>query len=104
MGEWPLGPFADTMDGQVARAAGEMAFVIRAHRRSREWTQTGLASRAGVTRQTVSSFERGEFIPQLESVVRMLVALEQQPRLTLYQETYDNEALRLLGVSPDNPA
>ena len=44
---------------------------LRRHRAASGMTQEGLAERAGVTRQTILSIERGRYSPSIELALRL---------------------------------
>lgn len=49
---------------------------VKTRRRERELTQTQLAERVGVTRQTIAFIEKGEFAPSVALALRLAKALE----------------------------
>lgn len=49
----------------VRPAAAQMKNRIQELRRQHEWSQADLASRLGVSRQTVNALERGRYDPSL---------------------------------------
>lgn len=61
-----------------------------------------LATRADVTRQTVSSLERGEHLPKADSMLRVLVALDVQPRLDAFSDLVADPELFELGTLLDD--
>lgn len=52
---------------------------LRVYRVARNWSQSDLAERAGITRVTVGALERGENVPQLATARALAAALETQP-------------------------
>lgn len=57
-----------------------MAFSIvgevRHYRLRKGWTQTGLARVMGVTQSTISEWETGVIMPQLDSLMKLCILLE----------------------------
>jgi putative transcriptional regulator len=49
----------------------ELIVHLKRHRVEREMTQEELAERAGVTRQTILSIERGRYRPSIEIALRL---------------------------------
>jgi putative transcriptional regulator len=49
----------------------ELIVHLRRHRTERGMTQEDLAERAGVTRQTIISIERGRYSPSIELALRL---------------------------------
>jgi putative transcriptional regulator len=49
----------------------ELIVHLRRHREERGLTQEDLAERAGVTRQTIISIERGRYSPSIELALRL---------------------------------
>jgi DNA-binding XRE family transcriptional regulator len=49
----------------------ELIVHLKRHRTERGMTQEGLAERAGVTRQTILSIERGRYSPSIELALRL---------------------------------
>ena len=49
----------------------ELIVHLREHRTGRGMTQEDLAGRAGVTRQTILSIERGRYSPSIELALRL---------------------------------
>lgn len=60
---------------------------LRSLREADKLTQTDLANKCGVSKNTISSIERGEFLPSLKLIVSLCVALD-CPFCCLV-ETYD---------------
>ena len=50
--------------------------IIRVKRAEHELTQTDLADRAGVTRQTIAFIEKGEFSPSITLSLKLSAALQ----------------------------
>ena len=50
--------------------------IVRVKRAEHELTQTDLAVRAGVTRQTIAFIEKGEFAPSITLSLRLATALQ----------------------------
>lgn len=48
---------------------------IRAIRKANHWTLSELAARSGVSINTISSYERMEYVPNTDTTVRLLDAL-----------------------------
>jgi putative transcriptional regulator len=45
--------------------------AVREHREARELTQGALASKVGVTRQSINAIERGRYDPSLELALKL---------------------------------
>ncbi|SFR75499.1 putative transcriptional regulator [Halogeometricum rufum] len=45
--------------------------AVREHREARDLTQGDLASRVGVTRQSINAIERGRYDPSLELALKL---------------------------------
>jgi HTH-type transcriptional regulator/antitoxin HipB len=65
----------------MARTPKQIGCVIQRARRSRGWTQTDLGQRSGLRQATVSAIETGETSARLESILRLLAALELEIRI-----------------------
>ena len=52
---------------------------LRVYRVARNFTQSELAERAGITRVTVGALERGEHVPQLATARALATALDCDP-------------------------
>lgn len=50
--------------------------IIRIKRAEHELTQTDLAERVGVTRQTIAFIEKGEFSPSISLSLKLAIALK----------------------------
>jgi len=60
---------------QAARIAFELGASVRTLREQREWSQTELATRAGMTQSAVARFEAGGTVPTLPVLERIATAL-----------------------------
>ncbi|MBR4040627.1 MAG: helix-turn-helix transcriptional regulator [Clostridia bacterium] len=66
---------------------------VRAYRRERHMTQEILAERTGISKQFLSSLERGKGIPSVQTLMSLCNALELTPNdLLLYSSRYDPDA------------
>jgi HTH-type transcriptional regulator / antitoxin HipB len=61
---------------EAARIAFELGTEVRALREQRGWSQTELASRAGMTQSAMARFEAGGTVPTLPVLERIASALE----------------------------
>lgn len=61
----------------------ELGGTLRALRESKDLSQGELARRAGMGKSQVSKYEKGKELPKLDSLERLLEALEAEP-LTLF--------------------
>ncbi len=68
MGMSPKDPYED--------ACARVAAVLREERESRGLSMTALATRAGLSQQSVSYVERGMRIPNLDTLLRVCDALD----------------------------
>lgn len=59
----------------LVRTAKDIGIFIRATRRSRQWSQATLATRAGTTQKWISAVENGRPGAPVEHVLRVLTAL-----------------------------
>jgi putative transcriptional regulator len=70
--------------------AGELTNRLKVLRAERDWTQEELARRVSVTRKTISTVERGVFVPSTVLALRLAqafgVPVEQVFRLRLETE------------------
>ena len=64
-------PSVDPYQAVCARVAA----LLREERERRGWSMTALASRAGLSQQSVSYVERGMRIPNLDTLLRVCDAL-----------------------------
>ena len=71
----------NTVPPRTKKAPEAVAFgaAVRAHRKARDWTQEGLAERAGIAAIQVGFIERGENVPKLTQVLRIAQALGVRP-------------------------
>jgi predicted transcriptional regulator len=60
----------------AARIAFELGAEVRALREQRDWSQTELANRAGMTQSAMARFEAGGTVPTLPILERIATALE----------------------------
>lgn len=58
------------------KAFGE---ILKVERRSRGFSQETLALNSGTSRNTISSLEKGEFVPTLETVFKVAQGLKVLP-------------------------
>lgn len=58
------------------KAFGE---VLKAARNSKQLTQETLALNSGISRNTIVSLEKGEFVPTLETVFKVASGLDMLP-------------------------
>ena len=78
-GVWPLGPFAVDREprwADMARRQGEFAWLVKAARTKRQWSQEDLAGKAGVDRTVITAFESGQRWSDSESIWAMASALK----------------------------
>ena len=68
---------------EAARLAFELGRKVREIREQRGWTQTRLASAAGMTQSAVARFEAGGTVPTLVVLDRIARALGAQLTVTL---------------------
>ena len=61
---------------EAARLAFELGAAVRDLRTAREWSQTDLASAAGMTQSAVVRFEAGGTVPTLAVLERIATALD----------------------------
>lgn len=67
----------DVREGYHAAAlAYELGRTVRALREQREWSQTELATGAGMTQSAVARFEAGGTVPTLPVLDRLAAALD----------------------------
>jgi putative transcriptional regulator len=60
---------------------------LRVLRAEREWSQAKLAAQVGVTRQTISSIEKGQFHPNLRLAFKIARAVGKQiAEVFLYED------------------
>jgi transcriptional regulator with XRE-family HTH domain len=50
--------------------------IITALRRGRDWPQTELATKSGVSREMIGKYERGEAVPSIEAAKKIADAFE----------------------------
>lgn len=74
---------------ELARRVGEQ---IRLLRLDRGWTQQQLAQRTGLAQQNLSSYERGEAKPRLDTLARILDALDGEVSLVPRQPPIAGDA------------
>lgn len=82
-------PFLSSMDDPIdpikraqfteAKKAMSVAGQIKLTRRQRRWTQTELAARAGVSRQSICRFEKGVTAPTYSTLLRIAKCMELFP-------------------------
>lgn len=54
----------------------ELSNCLKVLRAQRDWTQAELAERAGVSRKTINTIERGVFVPSTVLALRLAAVLE----------------------------
>jgi putative transcriptional regulator len=54
----------------------ELRNRLKVLRAERDWTQAELAERAGVSRKTINTIERGVFVPSTVLALRLAAVLE----------------------------
>lgn len=75
-------PTSEAVDAAVHRLWAIFGQKVRDSRRARRWTTTLLALKAGVSRTTIYTIERGQQV-SLEAAVRVALALGLRPELDL---------------------
>lgn len=60
----------------LARTPRQIGAIIQRARKTRGWTQTMLAERAGLRQATISMIESGEKPAKLDSILAVLAALD----------------------------
>lgn len=60
----------------LARTPRQIGAIIQRARKTRGWTQTVLAERAGLRQATISMIESGEKPAKLDSILAVLAALD----------------------------
>ena len=60
----------------LARTPRQIGTIIQRERKKRGWTQSDLASRAGLRQATISTMETAEKPAKLESLLAVLAALD----------------------------
>lgn len=68
----PMSPYADIV---IVRTARDLGAAVRDARLRQGWTQADLADRINVSRQWVSSLERGKTTAELGTALRAVTAL-----------------------------
>lgn len=63
-------------------------YLLRAEKR---WTQTELAKKLGVTRQTIASIENNKFIPSLELAFAIAHIFKKNINEVFYFQPYEDE-------------
>lgn len=63
----------------VAAVGADFKKNLLRERKARRWSQARLASKAGLSRGTITRLERGERLPLAETVFRLEAALDLQP-------------------------
>jgi HTH-type transcriptional regulator/antitoxin HipB len=66
---------------QLARTPKQIGSIVQRARTQRNWTQADLAQRAGLRQATISNIETGEKDPRMDSVLRVLGALDLELRI-----------------------
>jgi HTH-type transcriptional regulator/antitoxin HipB len=61
---------------EIARNPRQAGHAIRLERRRRGWSQSVLAERAGLRQETVSLIENGNPATRIDTIMRVLAALE----------------------------
>lgn len=85
-----MGEFPDAVpgsDADVARRLGEFAWVVMAYRNGARESQRDLADRAGVSRDALQKFERGERWPSADLILRLFSALGADSTPASYRRT-----------------
>lgn len=67
----------------AARLAFELGAKVRAMREQRGWSQSQLATAAGMTQSAVARFEAGGTVPTLPVLERLATALEAELSVTI---------------------
>lgn len=75
-GEWPLGPFRNSLDGAVARRQGEVVWLLVRKREKLSLTQEKLAARSGVSRSAIAELEAGRGFARADTIWRLAETLE----------------------------
>lgn len=65
----------------LARTPTQIGAVIQRTRKTRGWTQTDLADRAGLRQSTISLIESGARPAKIDSVLSVLAALDLELRI-----------------------
>ena len=65
---------------------------IKQARKAKSWTMTRLADEVGLTRQSISQFEKGDAKPSPEKLREIAKKLEQPAQYFTWQETYTKES------------
>lgn len=68
---------------RAAQLAHKLGAQIRAAREARGWSQTELATRAGLRQHAVSRLEAGDVVPTLTTLERIADALEAELLVSL---------------------
>ncbi|MFI7528189.1 multiprotein-bridging factor 1 family protein [Nocardia salmonicida] len=61
---------------RAAQLAYQLGEKVREAREARGWTQTELAKRAGMKQNAISRFEAGDGVPTLQTLDRLVSALD----------------------------
>lgn len=75
----------------LARTPRQIGTIIQRARKTREWTQTQLAERAGLRQATISMIEAGEKPAKLESIFAILAALDLELRVADRSKGQDSD-------------
>lgn len=73
-------PYIERMS-ELARTPKQIGTIIQRARKKRGWTQVVLAERAGLRQATVSTIESGATPAKLETILRVLAALDLEFRV-----------------------
>ena len=60
----------------LARTPRQIGAIVQRARKQRGWTQSDLATQAGLRQATISAVETGETPARLETILAILVALD----------------------------
>ncbi|AFC87318.1 helix-turn-helix transcriptional regulator [Frateuria aurantia] len=77
----------------LARTPLQMGTLIRRRRKQLHWSQTVLASKAGLRQETVSLIENGHAAVRLDTLLDLLAALDLQLQVETRSHDYDIEDL-----------
>ena len=94
-----------TVKGEAASTSGwgDVGTILAVLRTIRKWTQDHLARKARVRRSSISDYERGEKVPELETFDRLITAMGYS--LCIVEETRDFiRSIEARRLSRDPPA
>ncbi len=78
--------------------------LIRARRRANGLTQAQLALRAGSTQAAISRLERGELLPTIETIERLLAVMGEEADILVRRSQLDCDPRRLRALRSRPPA